>query len=42
MLRQGVMLPPTPFEAMFVSRAHGEEEIGRTVEAARAAMREVR
>jgi glutamate-1-semialdehyde 2,1-aminomutase len=42
MLRRGVMLPPSPFEAMFVSLAHGEEEIGRTVEAARAAMREVR
>lgn len=42
MLRRGVMLPPSQFEAMFVSLAHGEEEIGRTVEAARAAMREVR
>jgi glutamate-1-semialdehyde 2,1-aminomutase len=33
MLERGVHLPPSPYETFFVSRAHGEEEIGRTVEA---------
>ncbi len=34
MLERGVALAPSQFEAMFVSTAHGEAEIGRTVEAA--------
>jgi glutamate-1-semialdehyde 2,1-aminomutase len=34
MLEQGIYVPPSQFEAMFVSLAHGEEEIDRTVEAA--------
>jgi len=34
MLERGVYVPPSQFEAMFVSLAHGDEEIDRTVEAA--------
>ncbi len=33
MLAAGVHLPPSPYETFFVSTAHGEREIGRTVEA---------
>lgn len=35
MLERGIYLPPSQFEAMFVSLAHGESEIERTVSAAR-------
>jgi glutamate-1-semialdehyde 2,1-aminomutase len=34
MLDRGVYLPPSQYEAWFVSLAHGDEEIDRTVEAA--------
>jgi glutamate-1-semialdehyde 2,1-aminomutase len=34
MLERDVYVPPSQFEAMFVSLAHGDEEIDRTVEAA--------
>jgi glutamate-1-semialdehyde 2,1-aminomutase len=34
MLERGMYVPPSQFEAMFVSLAHGDEEIDRTVEAA--------
>lgn len=37
MLDRGVYLPPSQFEAAFVSLAHGQAEIARTSEAARAA-----
>ena len=37
MLEQGIYLPPSQFEAAFVSAAHTDEDIRRTVEAARAA-----
>ncbi len=37
MLAQGIYLPPSQFEAAFVSAAHTEEDIGRTVSAAREA-----
>jgi glutamate-1-semialdehyde 2,1-aminomutase len=37
MLDAGVYLPPSQFEAMFVSLAHGQAEIERTVDAAKAA-----
>jgi glutamate-1-semialdehyde 2,1-aminomutase len=33
----GVLLPPSPFEAWFPSLAHGDEEIGCTLDAAREA-----
>jgi glutamate-1-semialdehyde 2,1-aminomutase len=35
MLDEGVYLAPSAFEAGFVSAAHGDDEIGRTLEAAR-------
>jgi glutamate-1-semialdehyde 2,1-aminomutase len=34
MLERGIYVPPSQFEAMFVSLAHGDEEIDKTVEAA--------
>jgi glutamate-1-semialdehyde 2,1-aminomutase len=33
LLDQGVYLAPSQFEAMFLSLAHGDEEIDRTIEA---------
>ncbi|PYT07218.1 MAG: aspartate aminotransferase family protein [Acidobacteria bacterium] len=42
MLSRGVFLPPSQFEALFVSLAHTEEDIDRTVEAARAILGELR
>jgi glutamate-1-semialdehyde 2,1-aminomutase len=36
MLEQGIYVAPSQFEAMFVSTAHGDQEVERTVEAARA------
>ena len=38
MLDRGIYVPPSQFEAMFVSLAHGDEEIERTVEAVRGAL----
>jgi glutamate-1-semialdehyde 2,1-aminomutase len=35
MLERGVYLPPSQFESWFPSLAHGDEEIDRTLEAAR-------
>lgn len=35
MAHEGVLLPPSPFECMFVSTAHGADEVARTVTAAR-------
>ena len=35
MLERGVYLPPSQFESWFVSLAHGDEEVDRTLEAAR-------
>jgi glutamate-1-semialdehyde 2,1-aminomutase len=37
MLDRGVLLPPSPFEAWFLSLAHGPREIERTLDAADAA-----
>ena len=39
MLERGVYLAPSAFEAGFMSSAHGEAEIARTLEAAREAFR---
>ena len=39
MLDQGVYLAPSPFEAMFLSTAHGEAEIQKTLECAGEAFR---
>jgi glutamate-1-semialdehyde 2,1-aminomutase len=41
MLTRGVYPPPSQFEAWFVSAAHTERDVKKTVDAARAAMREV-
>jgi glutamate-1-semialdehyde 2,1-aminomutase len=40
MLRRGVHLPPAPFEAWFLSTAHGDEEIDLAATAAAASLRE--
>jgi glutamate-1-semialdehyde 2,1-aminomutase len=39
MLSRGVHLPPSQFEALFVSLEHGEDEVRETAEAAREAFR---
>jgi glutamate-1-semialdehyde 2,1-aminomutase len=41
MLEEGVYLPPSPYEACFVSLAHRPADVETTLEAARAAMRRV-
>jgi glutamate-1-semialdehyde 2,1-aminomutase len=38
MLEAGVWLPPSQFEAAFVSTAHGQAEVGKILEAAREAL----
>jgi glutamate-1-semialdehyde 2,1-aminomutase len=38
MLEAGVWLPPSQFEAAFVSAAHGTDEVEQVIEAARAAL----
>ena len=38
LLNHGVYLPPSAFEAWFVSAAHSEEDIERTLSAARLVM----
>jgi glutamate-1-semialdehyde 2,1-aminomutase len=40
MLEAEVYLPPSQFESAFLSTEHREEEIERTVEAARKALRD--
>lgn len=39
MLGQGILLPPSQFEAWFVSAAHTDEDIDRTLEAVRRSLR---
>ncbi|HKC49427.1 MAG TPA: glutamate-1-semialdehyde 2,1-aminomutase [Myxococcota bacterium] len=41
MLDQGIYLAPSPFEAGFVTTAHGDSEIDQTLEAARRAFRKL-
>jgi glutamate-1-semialdehyde 2,1-aminomutase len=41
MLNQGVWLPPSQFEAAFLSTAHGEEEVAATIAAAHEAFHTV-
>ena len=41
MLEHGVYLPPSGFEAWFLSAAHGQEELERVIEAAREAAKAV-
>jgi glutamate-1-semialdehyde 2,1-aminomutase len=38
MLDQGIYLPPSQFEAAFISAAHTEADIDRTIEAASKAL----
>ncbi|HYB61508.1 MAG TPA: glutamate-1-semialdehyde 2,1-aminomutase [Methylomirabilota bacterium] len=42
MLSRGVLLPPSQFESLFVSAAHTEEDIARTVAACRESLRNAR
>ena len=42
MLERGVWLPPSQFEAAFLSTAHSEKEIAQTISAAAQAFREVK
>jgi glutamate-1-semialdehyde 2,1-aminomutase len=39
MLDQGIYLPPSQFEAAFISAAHTEQDVYRTIEAAARALR---
>ena len=41
MLERGVALPPSPYEVMFCSLAHGERELEATISAAASAAKEV-
>jgi glutamate-1-semialdehyde 2,1-aminomutase len=41
MLEHGVWLPPSQYEAAFVSAAHGDQEVDLILQAARAAMKAV-
>jgi glutamate-1-semialdehyde 2,1-aminomutase len=40
MLERGIYLPPSQFEALFVSLAHSDEDLRNTVSAAREALAE--
>jgi glutamate-1-semialdehyde 2,1-aminomutase len=40
MLERGVWLPPSQYEAAFVSAAHGEAEVALVLEAARGALKD--
>jgi glutamate-1-semialdehyde 2,1-aminomutase len=42
MLKRGVYPPPSQFEAWFLSAAHTDTHIKKTIAAAREAMKEVR
>lgn len=41
MLEQGIYLAPSPFETIFMSYAHSDEDIEKTIAAAKAAMKRV-
>ncbi|MDR3721490.1 MAG: hypothetical protein P4L00_07815, partial [Candidatus Acidoferrales bacterium] len=41
MLAQGILLPPSQFEALFVSAAHTDADIDRAIAAARASLNAV-
>jgi glutamate-1-semialdehyde 2,1-aminomutase len=41
MLKRKVYLPPSQFEAWFLSAAHTDKHIAKTIDAAKGAMREV-
>ena len=39
MLQEGIYMPPSQFEAAFISAAHTESDIDRTIEAAKKALK---
>lgn len=41
MLSRGILLPPSQFEALFVSSAHSDEDISRTLAAARESLKQL-
>ena len=41
MIKRGIYLPPSQFEAWFLSAAHTDRDIQKTLDAAKAAMSEV-
>jgi glutamate-1-semialdehyde 2,1-aminomutase len=41
MLERGVHLPPSQYEALFISLAHGKEDLDRTLEAARESLKQL-
>lgn len=41
MLKRGVYLPPSPYESWFISGAHTNEDIAKTIEAARDTLAEI-
>jgi glutamate-1-semialdehyde 2,1-aminomutase len=41
MLNRSIYIAPSQFEALFLSLAHTEDDIGRTLEACRAVFREI-
>lgn len=41
MLENGIYLPPSQFEAMFLSTAHTNEDIQKTIEAFRIALKKL-
>ena len=42
MLNQGIYLAPSPFETTFLSLAHGEEAIQKTIDAAAHAFHDIK
>ena len=42
MLERGIFLPPSQYEALFVSAAHTDSDIDQTIEAARESLRAIR
>jgi glutamate-1-semialdehyde 2,1-aminomutase len=42
MLDRGIFLPPSQYEALFVSAAHTDSEIEQTIEAARGSLKVLR
>jgi glutamate-1-semialdehyde 2,1-aminomutase len=42
MLEQGVYLPPSPFETIFVSAAHSQRDLTKTIDAAKRAFQQLR
>jgi glutamate-1-semialdehyde 2,1-aminomutase len=41
MLGQGILLPPSQFEAWFVSAAHSDQDIDRTLKAVGASLKQI-